>query len=527
MRRNLPVTNNEYVLEDGRPIVSKTDLKGKITYVNPYFIEVSGFDEQELLGEPHNLVRHPDMPVEAFADLWATLKKGEMWTAVVKNRRKNGDYYWVMANVTPTMEDGRIVGYMSVRTKPTRDQIRATEELYCRMRDDKTGKITIRGGQVVERGLRGLLANSKEVELRKRIAAVSILQLMASVVTVSGVIVGCGTPSTMQAASIFAGAVAILMTVYLWYWLQSRLVQPLQEATDIVRRFAGGDLTHTIKTNRRDDMGKLLRGLSQMNVNLVALLGDVRANVLSINGATKEIADGNMDLASRTELQASSLEETATSMEEFASAVRKNAEHAQKANHLVESASNVAARGGAMAGKVGETMSEIVGSSQKISDIISIIDGIAFQTNILSLNAAVEAARAGEHGRGFAVVATEVRTLAQRSALAAKEINSLICASVERVETGGQIVEQTQQTMQDILSSVKRAAAIVSEITLASNEQAIGVQQVNQAISHLDKVTQQNATLVEQVATASASLHEQAARLGRTVSVFNVGRRDA
>lgn len=524
MRKNLPVTNIEYVMEDGRPIVSKTDLKGKITYINPYFVEVSGFTEEELIGAPHNLVRHPDMPPEAFADLWSTLKAGEMWSAMVKNRRKNGDFYWVIANVTPAMENGQIVGYMSVRTKPTRDQVRQAEDLYRRMREGQASDVVLHRGHIMKKGLRGLAARLGQASLGRHAGLVSMMQLVLLLAAVSPVLAaGSGAAASYQVWSIVAATFCAASVFYQWYFLHNQVAQPLDEAIAVAKAIAGGDLTKTVSSHRHDDLGRLLRGLQQTTVNLTALIGDVRTNSTTINKATKEIAAGNMNLSARTEMQASSLEETASSMEEFASTVKQNADNAQAADQLVRSATQIASKGGDMVGNVGSTMEGIIESSGKVKEIVSIIDSIAFQTNILALNAAVEAARAGEHGRGFAVVATEVRTLAHRSATAAKEIGSLISDSIDRVEEGGQLVGKAQQTMQEIMSSVKQVSDIVSEIALASKEQATGIHQVNQAISQMDEVTQQNAALVEQAAAASASLNEQAAQLVTAASVFNMG----
>lgn len=263
-----------------------------------------------------------------------------------------------------------------------------------------------------------------------------------------------------------------------------------------------------------------------MNDNLVKIVADVRGGTETIASASSQIASGNLDLSSRTEEQASSLEETASSMEELTSTVKQNADNARQANQLAVQASEVAEKGGAVVNDVVDTMHSINESSKRIVDIISVIDGIAFQTNILALNAAVEAARAGDQGRGFAVVASEVRNLAQRSAAAAKEIKSLIDSSVEKVETGSKLVGEAGTTMVDIVASVKRVTDIMGEITAASNEQTVGIEQINQAITQMDEVTQQNAALVEEAAAASQSMQDQAGRLTSLVSVFKLSAAD-
>jgi methyl-accepting chemotaxis protein-1 (serine sensor receptor) len=297
----------------------------------------------------------------------------------------------------------------------------------------------------------------------------------------------------------------------------------LAEALRLARSVAAGDLTQTVRIEHDDEIGQLLTALQAMNASLAGIVGEVRHSTDTIATASNQIAAGNQDLSARTEQQASSLEETAASMGELTSNVKHNADNARQANALAEAASGVAGRGGAVIREVVGTMGEISESSRRIGEIIGVIDGIAFQTNILALNAAVEAARAGEQGRGFAVVASEVRNLAQRSAGAAREIKQLIERSVERVEAGGRLVEQAGATMQEIVASVHRVTDIMTEITAASMEQTAGIGQINIAMGQMEQVTQQNAALVEQAASAADALHEQAQRLATSVGVFRIG----
>jgi methyl-accepting chemotaxis protein I, serine sensor receptor len=319
-----------------------------------------------------------------------------------------------------------------------------------------------------------------------------------------------------------AVALGVLLAIVIGVMLIRAIVGPLNEAIAVANAVASGDLTSRIEAKSNNETGKLLQALKQMNDNLVDLVGKVRAGTDSISTASGEIASGNADLSQRTEQQASSLEETASSMEELTSTVKQNADNARQANQLAVGASDVAVKGGAVVGQVVQTMSSINESSKKIVDIISVIDGIAFQTNILALNAAVEAARAGEQGRGFAVVATEVRTLAQRSAAAAKEIKELIGDSVNKVEDGTRLVDEAGATMDEIVSAVKRVTDIMAEISAASQEQSAGIEQVNQAVTQMDEVTQQNAALVEEAAAAAESMQEQSHGLIEAVSVFKL-----
>jgi len=319
------------------------------------------------------------------------------------------------------------------------------------------------------------------------------------------------------------GAIAVVIAAVVAFVSTRSITRPLGEAVKVAETVASGDLTHRIEVHSKDETGQLMLALKHMNDSLVNIVAQVRTGTDTIATASAQIAAGNQDLSSRTEEQASSLEETASSMEELTSTVRQNADNARQANQLAVTAADVALKGGEVVSQVIQTMNAIDESSHKMADIINVIDGIAFQTNILALNAAVEAARAGEQGRGFAVVATEVRSLAQRSAASAREIKTLIDDSVEKVEAGSKLVEQAGSTMEEVVSSIKQVHDIMGEITAASSEQSDGIEQVNQAVSQMDTVTQQNAALVEEAAAAAESLQDQAANLVQVVSVFRTG----
>jgi methyl-accepting chemotaxis protein len=893
MRLNMPVTGVEVKLDDSTTIVSKTDERGVITFVNDDFVRISGFSADELIGAPHSIVRHPDMPPEAFADLWDTLQSGRPWSGLVKNRCKSGDHYWVVANASPIREAGRIVGYLSIRTMASQAQIEAAEALYKSMREGSAGSIRIRRGRVVSNTIWSRLNVFSRSSIKGRmlsligiaavsVVAVSLLGLWGMSQTTDALhelndnaLLHQGTLAEidrliLRDRSLVAEAVALEDSKHaanaatqiaadkakmeeLWGHFTSGFMTPEEKALgeefvsarsklfsegltpavaalqagkfndahkilsdrvipqsavtavpldklvkiqtdeaaedfgDVMKRLgvvrtlgyatlagsilalivfggliiravlgpvnrayaiftemAQGNLKVAIEIDRDDEMSRILEAAKSMQVKLgfdldqsqrtaaaalrikdaldrastnvmiadnggqiiymngavsamlkeaeadvrkvlpkfdasrlmgvnfdtfhknpahqrnllgslrgthkaqievggrtfalianpivndrgerlgsvvewsdrtaevaaerevaaivqaaadgdftrridltgkqgffrqisegmnqlletaqiglqevVTVLGalsrgDLTAKISgeykgtfgqlkddsnrtveqltgivnqikqatdAINTAAKEIATGNSDLSSRTEEQASSLEETASSMEQLTSTVKQNAENARQANQLAVNASDVARHGGEVVSQVVHTMSAINASAKKIVDIISVIDGIAFQTNILALNAAVEAARAGEQGRGFAVVATEVRNLAQRSAAAAKEIKSLISDSAEKVQAGSELVDQAGSTMQEVVTAVKRVTDIMSEISAASAEQSSGIEQVNQAVTQMDETTQQNAALVEQAAAAAESLQEQAGNLAQAVSVFKV-----
>ncbi|MGE8706381.1 MAG: methyl-accepting chemotaxis protein [Achromobacter sp.] len=527
MRVNLPVTNVETKLREDQYLISRTDTKGRIVYANPAFVDVSGFSRDELIGKAHNIVRHPDMPPEAYADLWETLEAGESWLGVVKNRRKDGGYYWVLANATPIVENGEVVAYSSVRVRPSEEQIEMAEDLYARMREGTAKGVRILRGRPVRAGWRrglDVLAFPFQPGVRNR---------MLRHATLSSAIVGAAGAYGLHAnwaglspwgAALGCGAIGLgIVAIYAMGWSLSRsLLGPMLDAANMARQVAAGNLTTQIVPDSDDEVGSLKFSLEVMRKSLIGIAQDVYRGIEGTTHAAVHIARGNQELAGRTEGQAASLQQTAASMQQLTSTVRQNADNARQANNLAASSMDVARRGGVAVGQVVNTMHGISDSSRKIADIVTIIEGIAFQTNILALNAAVEAARAGESGKGFAVVAGEVRSLAQKSAQAAKEVKTLIEDSVDRVTEGSAQAEQAGATMQEIVDAVHRVTAIIGEISRASQEQSTGIEQVDTAVSQMDVMTVQNTALVQELGGAVTQLGDQSGALRETIRVFRV-----
>ena len=513
MRTNLPVTQRLYTLPAGVTLLSTTDPSSRITYANGAFIEASGFTRDELMGQPHNLVRHPDMPPEAFADMWRTIKSGQPWSALVKNRRKDGDHYWVRANATAVRRDGALVGYLSVRTAASAEEIAAAEKLYADLRSGRATGWAFERGVVVRRGAMKWLSAGRLMPVAPRLGVGLLLTvapaLGAYALTLSGVVSPHVVPVTLL-AGVLAG----------YAWMHTQVVHPLRRVLQQALAVATGQSVEPVVLDRVDEIGVLMRAVNQAGLNLRALVDDVSQQVGGVETASGEIAAGSQDLSARTEQAASSLQQTAAAMHQLTQTIEQTSHSAQQVRGLSDQAKAVAQEGGAAMRGVVAQMQQISASSQKIADIVGLIDSIAFQTNILALNAAVEAARAGEQGRGFAVVASEVRALARRSADAAKEIKSLIDASVETIRTGGASVERAGHTIEQVVAQVDKVSALIAEITAVSTDQATGVAQVNQAVANMDETTQQNAALVEQSAAAAESLRQQAGRLAEAVGVY-------
>ncbi|GEN29457.1 hypothetical protein HVA01_31030 [Halovibrio variabilis] len=669
MRDNQPVTQREYALSDETVLISRSDLKGNITYANPTFVEVSGYSRDELIGAPHSLLRHPDMPEAAYADFWKTIQAGATWQGVVKNRRKNGDHYWVHATVAPLRDGERLVGFTSVRRKASAKAVDRAEKIYAEIREKgKSRHYALANGTLRRKGLTGMLSrfqiSSLKAKLTSMVVASLLLLCLSGGLGVYAVMVsgerletlnhsGLGEVASLQRIERYIGqtvetlepavrsprradleavnadigqytdAMQVLWADYyagdavtaeaaqtfdsaLTTWgtaVQTALVaieegngfaafeafndivvpttESLREMNDtlveqvraeaealvtqaqsgrqqlliaqlvllavgfcvmiglsvlilksvfrslsgaryITFQIAAGNLAARERRQTNDELGELLYSLDTMRFSLSSIVGDVESRVSVVTPAIQQIAAENEELASRTEQQASSLQQTASSMEEMTSTVQQNTDNARQATDLAAQNAVSTRDTGQQMQQLVERMQRIAQSAGKMTEMISVIDGIAFQTNILALNASVEAARAGEHGRGFAVVASEVRNLAGRSADAAQEIRKMIDSTTQEVSGGRSAVEQAERAIGDVSQQVERVSELMASISMASTEQSSGIGQINSAVAEMDHVTQQNASKVQSIAASADNLSLEAFELANVVDAFRL-----
>ncbi|PZP33334.1 MAG: chemotaxis protein [Roseateles depolymerans] len=515
MRNNQPVTQREHRFPASQLLVSTTDTQGRITHCNAAFVAISGYTYDELLGQPHNIVRHPDMPPEAFKDLWQTTGRGRPWTGLVKNRRKNGDHYWVRANVTPIKEKGKITGYMSVRECPTEQEVKDAEALYAAIAAQRGGRPSFRlhAGRVRRVGLRDMPQMVHRLGLSQRLGVGLLLVLIV------GQAVAWNTASTT--AALMLGGLQALMSLAVVSWFHISIQKRLDDAETAANSLAACNLRETIEPLHPHPLSGLTRALGQIQVNLRAVISDARDEVDGTITTTSELARAGHDLAHRTELQAGAVQKTAASMEQIAGTVQQAAGTARTVAEQGRRAADTAQSTGQAVAQVNDSFKSMEASSRRVADIVQVIEGIAFQTNILALNAAVEAARAGEQGRGFAVVASEVRALAQRSAGAAKEVRGLVEASSEQVADSARRMGGVNDTITRTVDEVGHMGQLVQDISQTAHEQSDGVAEVNRAVAELDHMTQENSAMAEQTAAAVDALEQRSSTLRRALQVFH------
>ena len=528
MSQVLKCTDHESHVRPDQYLISKTDLTGRIQYANPAFIEISGFEREELIGQHHNIVRHPDMPREAFADLWETLKSGKSWLGIVKNKRKDGGFYWVQAFVAPIIEQEQVVGYSSVRVAPTREQIDQASRLYQRVNANTLHGYALEGGQVVCIGWRRRLKTlftPISPSLRSRafrlFASACVLTLGAPYVKANWV------TDPLQFYSLATAALLGLFTYGARLVKQMR--DPVLNALLVAQQIAAGNLTIDVdrfidEKSQSRISNELFLMFSIMRKGLTAIAGDTHKGIQSSMTTAKQIKESNDELATLTQTQSESLQRTVGNMEALALTVQQNAESTQNAMTLSNESLASAERGGDSVQTLVQSMQAISESSKRITDVIHLIESIAFQTNILALNAAVEAAQAGEAGRGFAVVASEVRHLAQRSSQAASDIKSLIDQSIACIEGGAEQANQAGSAMEEIVSSVEYVNGIIAQVARASAEQSEGLGQVHQAINDIDRVTHLNTNLVNTFGGAVDELCVRAQDLEQSIDVLYTGK---
>jgi aerotaxis receptor len=516
MQYSSTTTQREHAYAVDEMLVSTSDARGIITHCNEAFARVTGRDAGALIGQSHAIERHPDVPEAVFADLWTTISGGRPWTGTLKNLRADGSHYWAQVHIVPLMRDGAPAGFMSVRTKPTQEQVDHAQALYAALAHQaESGRRRFRlvDGHVQPTGLKGAVVRFWRSGVTAR------LSLAVAVMLVIGMLphwlghAGPGHAWTQFAALALGAAIELA-------WFERRINANIREAERFATEMAACNLTTTLREDRYGPLGSMPERLRQIQLNLRAVVGDVSRSTDGFTAAAAEITRGSHDLTARTESQASSLQETAATLQLLSSTLRESATAVQEVAKQSARTTAVAQQGGVAIERVSGAMTAITQESQRMRDIVGVIEGIAFQTNILALNAAVEAARAGEQGRGFAVVASEVRTLAQRSAAAAKDIRVLIESSGAQIGDGARQMALAAATIREAVTAVQRVGVLIDGVAQASEQQATGIAQVNQAVAELDTMTQRNAALAEESTASAETMSARAGTLRRSIGVF-------
>lgn len=498
MRNSGPVTQVDHPLRDDDLLISRTDPRGIIEWANEGFCRIAQFDIDELVGKPHNLVRHPDMPRAAFKDLWDTVKLGHAWRGLVKNRCKNGDHYWVEADVTPIRRGGQVVGYLSIRGKPDGAERRSLEPVYAQMcRDEGTGKLREPGW------LDKLRAGGVPVEVRVGVPFAALAVLALDPTFLSDV-----AQRVLAVGAIILGALSF-----------AQVFTPLAALRAVVR---SADLHARIPLDKAGPLADLARSFNITQQRFLRIVGEFGRQGRSLATAVTEIRQANEDLSARTEQQAANLEESAAGIEELAASIDITARQASAAADAARQARDGTAEGRRAFEELVANVRSMHESSGQVGEIIGVVDEIAFQTNLLALNAAVEAARAGENGRGFAVVANEVRSLALRSSAAARQIRDLVSQSQERAGQGVAAAQGASTRIVAVAAQAEEVSNLMEGIAAATREQSRGLGEMSKAVAQLDTLTQQNASLVQELASSSASLEDQAREMNQLVECFAV-----
>lgn len=509
----------EYVLGESQYLYSRTDLDGTIVYANKAFVEASGYSIDELYGAPHNIVRHPDMPGIAFADFWRTLRAGRTWVGLVKNRRKNGGFYWVRAYVSPVFDAGRCIGFASIRVKPSIEEISQAARGYAAIQ--RGARIKVRDGGFTRPGVLGWLMRWRRPSLSK-----SLTLPLAGTMLLLLTLLGVASQQQHPSWGVFAVLCAAIALVACAIWrVERRVLSGLRQLREMSIRLAAGDLLVEFGSRGDDELGRLFAAQALQAKSQINLLEGVHSASATLHGRCETVSTGSRELEHRTQEELVSMRQTSASLDRLTEAVELNAERARQAHDLVEQASTTVERGGRDIERMVTTMDEVRASSRQISEIVGMIDSIAFQTNLLALNASVEAARAGEQGRGFAVVAGEVRALANKSADAARRVASLVEDTRTKIDGGSQEAAAAGETMRAIVDSTQRVNRIIAEISSVSKEQSEGITQVGDAMRSVDSAVQQNVALVERLGISGRELKSEADALDATIAGFRAGAR--